>query len=291
MELGHDLLGEELERFADVLVTVVARLAHEDHLVDARRFVALQQHADLVGRADRPPQRAEALLHQLGPEGLTRARCDVAVEPEQRAVLLELVPDHRSSGSVLPEHVVVRERVPEEVATVETAVDCGRLVLVAHQGHDDREVGVHREAARHAFLRRERAVVVVHPLLRLGRLDERERERADALLRGEVDGLAPAAGDPHRRMRLLQRLRDNVAWRHLQEPAVVARERLLDEHARHRVERLVPLVALGGPVDVEAPQLGLRRGLAGAEVHPAVGHEVERGDALRDTSGVVEALR
>src|SRR5947207_1071203 len=99
VELGHDLLGEELERFADVLVTVVARLAHEDHLVDARRLVALQQPADLVGRADRPPQRAEALLHQLGAEGLTSARCDVAVEPEQRAVLLELVPDHRSSGS------------------------------------------------------------------------------------------------------------------------------------------------------------------------------------------------
>ena len=54
-------------------------------------------------------------------------------------------------------------------------------------------------------------------------------------------------------MRLLQRLRDHVARRHLQELAVVAGERLLHEHARDGVERLVPLLALGGAVDEKPP--------------------------------------
>ena len=57
------------------------------------------------------------------------------------------------------------------------------------------------------------------------------------------------------------------------------------------VERLVPLGALGGPVDEEAAQLGLGGRLTGAEVDPAVGHEVERGDALGHAGGVVEVER
>src|SRR5436309_2946015 len=56
VELGHDLLGEQLERLADVLVLVVAGLAHEDHLVDAGRGVAPEQVADLLGRAHGAPQ-------------------------------------------------------------------------------------------------------------------------------------------------------------------------------------------------------------------------------------------
>ena len=60
----------------------------------------------------------------------------------------------------------------------------------------------------------ERRVVVVDPVLRLFGIDERERERADPLLRREVDRVAAAARDPQRRVRLLARLRDDVARRH-----------------------------------------------------------------------------
>ena len=52
-ELGQHLLPEELERFHDVLVLVLAGLVAEDHLVDAALLVAQQVLADLVGRADR----------------------------------------------------------------------------------------------------------------------------------------------------------------------------------------------------------------------------------------------
>ena len=39
VELRHDVPGEQLQRLADVLVAVAARLAHEDELVDAGRLV------------------------------------------------------------------------------------------------------------------------------------------------------------------------------------------------------------------------------------------------------------
>ena len=92
-------------------------------------------------------------------------------------------------------------------------------------------------------------------------------------------------------MRLLHGLGHDVARRHLEEPSVVAGERLLDEHASHRVERLAPLFALRGAVDAEASELGLRRRLASAEIDPSVGQQVERGDALGDPGGMVELMR
>src|SRR6059058_391902 len=54
----------------------------------------------------------------------------------------------------------------------------------------------------------------------LFRLDEGEAQRADAPLRREPDRLAPRACDPQRRVRLLQRLGDDVPRGHRDEPAV-----------------------------------------------------------------------
>src|SRR6185312_6940407 len=92
-------------------------------------------------------------------------------------------------------------------------------------------------------------------------LDERERQRADALLGREADGLAARACHPQGRVRLLLGLGDDVAAGHGQEAAVVAGERLLHEHASDDVERLVPLLALGLTVDAEPAELGAARGL------------------------------
>jgi len=49
MELGHHLLGEELERLADVLVAGLARLVEQDRLVDAARLELAQLPADRFG--------------------------------------------------------------------------------------------------------------------------------------------------------------------------------------------------------------------------------------------------
>ena len=137
----------------------------------------------------------------------------------------------------------------------------------------------------------ERPLVVGHPVTRLFGVDERERERADALLGGEQDRLAPAARHPQRRVRLLDRLGHDVARRHLHELAVDAGERRLD-HAAHRgLEALEPGVALRERVDAEAAELGLARRLAAAELDPTVGHEVEHRDPLGGARRVVELRR
>ena len=108
------------------------------------------------------------------------------------------------------EHVVVRERVPEEVGSLESLGDRGVLVLVAHERGDAGHLRVDRVTDRDALVR-ERRVVVVDPHPRFLGVDERERQRADPLLRGEVDGVAPAAGDPDRWVRELARLGHDVA--------------------------------------------------------------------------------
>src|SRR3954469_17231017 len=92
-------------------------------------------------------------------------------------------------------------------------------------------------------------------------------------------------------MRPLLGLRHDVARRHPDELPVEARERLLDEHPRERVEALLPLRALLLALDAEAAELGLRRRLAGAELDPPAGDQVERGGALGDPRRVVERGR
>jgi hypothetical protein len=58
-ELGHDLAGEQLQRLADVLVAVAARLADEDELVDPGGLVAPDQLPDLVVGQVEPPWRKD----------------------------------------------------------------------------------------------------------------------------------------------------------------------------------------------------------------------------------------
>src|SRR5207248_6966197 len=55
-EVRQHLASEQLDRFADVLVLVAARLTDEDDLVAARCLISLEQLANLRRRADRPAQ-------------------------------------------------------------------------------------------------------------------------------------------------------------------------------------------------------------------------------------------
>ena len=76
-------------------------------------------------------------------------------------------------------------------------------------------------ADRHAFLA-EDAVVIIDPLPGLARIDERKCQRADAVARRHLDGLAIGAGNPQRRVRLLHRLRQHVAAGHFEKLALEA---------------------------------------------------------------------
>ena len=111
-ELGQHLPAEELEALHDVLVLVLAGLAHEDDLVDPALLVAEQEVAHLVGRAHGAAQPAEPVLHDLGAEpvgvrgrGVHRARVEALLPP----LVLVLGPDVGDTGLVSSEDVVVRE--------------------------------------------------------------------------------------------------------------------------------------------------------------------------------------
>ena len=231
------------------------------------------------------------MLHDLHGQRRGVGRYQRACEAALVAVGEELVPHDGAPRLVLAHAVVVGERVAEEVGAVDAAVDRGRLVLVHHHREDDRNGRVHAEAHRHALVGLDDLVVLLDPVSGVLGLDEGEGERADAVARGELDRLAPAAGDPERRVRLLERLGDHVARRHAPELAVPAGERLLDEHASDRAHGVLPHLALARAVDQEAAQLGRRGRLTRAELHSPVRDQVERGDPLRHPRRVVHGRR
>ena len=201
--------------------------------------------------------------------------------------MLVLGPHVGDTGLVSPEHVVVRERVPEEVRPLEATLQGFVLVGMTHERRDAREVRVHRVADGHT-LPLERPVVVADPVAGIFGIDEREAECTDPLLRCEVDRLAPAARHPHRWMRLLARLGNDVTGRHRDVLAVDAGERLLG-HAPHRdAQPLLPHLPLLDRVDEEAAELRLGRRLARAEVDAPARDQVEGGDALGDAGRVIE---
>jgi hypothetical protein len=92
-------------------------------------------------------------------------------------------------------------------------------------------------------------------------------------------------------VRLLQRLRDHVAGRHLDVLALETAERILDHAADRDLEGLLPHRPLVGRIDVEAAEFGDRGALTGAEFHPAVGQMVQRGDPLGDARRMVDRRR
>src|SRR5690606_7495170 len=111
------------------------------------------------------------------------------------ADLLELLPEVGAAGLVLAEPVQAAERKAEELEAFEAAAHRGLAVAMAREARHHADVRVHGVADRHALLALDDRVVLVHPGPRLGRIDERERQRADTEARGHLDGLALRAGD------------------------------------------------------------------------------------------------
>ena len=189
-----------------------------------------------------------------------------------------------------PEDVVVAERELKEAEAVGAAGSGFLRIRMTREPGDHGDVRVHRVADRHA-LRLERLVVILDPMAGLGRVDERERECAHPELRGEMNGFAIRARDPQRRMRLLHRLRDDVAYRHREILALEAGVRVHDHHVGDLLDRLAPHRAALGRGHAEAFELRARCGFAGAPVDAAVGDEIEGRDPLGDTRRMVVAGR
>ena len=143
----------------------VPGLAHEDHLVDAGRLVALAPgRATCSGVPIAPRSEPSPCCISFTPSGASSGATIARAKPRSSRFSLELLPDVRHARAVVAEDVVVRERVAEEVRAVDAALDRRRLVGVAHHRQHDGEVRVDREAARHALLGRDQRVVLVDPL-------------------------------------------------------------------------------------------------------------------------------
>ena len=290
-EPRQDLAGEQLDRLADVLVAVLAGLDHEDHLVDAGGLVALDELGDLVGRADRAAQRAEPLLQQLHAERRLSGVDDRAREAELVAVRLELVPDVGAARAVLAEDVVVGERVAEEVARRR----CPRSIASASSswhiiGSTTAKLRVDREAARHALLRGDerrstRRPTPSPPRARRTRTTARRCPCARPAGSSRGASTRPTAAGAAAASPWARRCAAASAGALPSTPANGSSTniRVTASSASSHCSRLV------GALHAEAPELGLRGRLAGAEVDPAVGDQVERRDALGDPRRVVEA--
>ena len=155
-------------------------------------------------------------------------------------------------GRCSPKMRDVAERVTEEAEAIEAAADRLLLIGVArHAGHH-RDIRIDAVADRHALRRLDDVVVFLHPFRRLLRFEEREGQRAEPGARGAMDGLALGARHPHRRMRLLHRLRHQVAARHVEILAAKAGIGTHRQHVGGLLGRLAPHRALFVRRDAEA---------------------------------------
>ena len=251
---------------------IIAALLDEHRLVDAGVCELPQVRAQLLRRADATGTAAERLESDLVAHGLVA------------------LPDVRAAGLVLAEPVEVTERELEEPEAVRAAAQRLLLVRMTGEARHHGDVRVDGVADRHA-LALERIVVVLHPVLRFLRVDERKRQRAQPQLCRQVNRVAVRAGDPHRRMRLLHRLRNNVAHRHREVLALESGVRIHRHHVRDLLDGLTPHRAPLGRVDAEAFEFGATRRFARAEIDAAIRHQIERRDALGDTRGLVVSGR
>ncbi len=92
-------------------------------------------------------------------------------------------------------------------------------------------------------------------------------------------------------MRLLQRLGDDVAGRHLDVLALESGEGFFGHAADRHLERLFPLRALVGGVDVEAAEFADRGRFAGAEFDTAIRDQVQGGDPFGDPGRMIDRRR
>src|SRR6267142_5538854 len=96
LQRRHHLVGEKLNRFADMLMPVHARLLDEDHLVDAGIGVALQMLAHALRRAD-----------AAGPRRFLHVILDG----------LKALPQIGAARTVLAVNRIMRDRITEEAKT------------------------------------------------------------------------------------------------------------------------------------------------------------------------------
>src|SRR5579875_2117739 len=189
LELRDDGFAEQFERFANVLMLEFARLRDEIDLIDSGRFVIEQDLADFIRRADATGRAAVAADNpdQFGERRVAKRGPQVGLR-----------------GTVKTVDIVMPEAVAEERAVLGAQLARGGAVVMAHKAGQEADVGIDRVTNRGAGF--QRRIVVARPFLRVAGGEEAEGQRADSHPGGHHNRFLARAGDPQRRMRLLDRL-------------------------------------------------------------------------------------
>ena len=268
---------------------------HEDHLVDAHGLVAAHQLARSAWacRWRRAASPGPCCI-SFTPSGASSASMISRGEALQLAVGLELLPDvrdarrllahTRSSGRASSRRSARRRCRGRSPPARRRGTSSGARTVTL--GFTAKPAGTHSSESISV-------VVLVHPLASASSGSTNENDSAPMpVAGGEVDRLPARAGHPQRRVGLLQRLGHHVARRHPGELGSPSPANGSSTNMRVIASiASIHMLALARPVDQEAAELRRRRGLAGAEVHPAVGDEVERGDPFGDPRGMVHRRR
>ncbi len=124
-------------------------------------------------------------------------------------------------------------------------------------------------------------VIGVDPGMRRLGAQELKGQRTEPAAAGHLDRFQLRARAPQRRMRLLHRLRHDVAQREIEIGAVIFAAAIL-EHRDDRAHRVFPHRAFFVEGAAKGFELGAAGALAHAEFDAAAADEVECGDALGD---------
>ena len=264
---GHDLFGKHLQRLADVVVAVAARLLNEHHLVDPDIGIALELSGDLLGRADaqrlpQTPQMTPGIpgscpTHWSGPAGAGRSRSSATGRGRRTGI-------PRAPGArPLPRSCVHRQA--HHHGDVGDS-RCGRWARTHPTGS-----GSSRPPSGRPRQGSTKAKVSAPMPSRAANLMVSRFEHAT-----HSGGWGFCAGL-------------GTTLRHGMEKysPSIPRVGLHDHHVAALLGGLGPRWAFVGVLNVESAQLHCGRRLAGAEIHPAVGDEVQGGDALGHPGRVV----
>src|SRR6266850_648538 len=261
-ERGHDLAREQIHRAQHARVLEVAE----------------PERAVEVGDAHHVPHALDLTDHRV-----RRADDQEAVEQVVDVGLLGR--RHRDGAALLHALVVVTQAERHAHVPARLLGGGARVGLVV--GHVDRALHAHAERLRRlhlvdAFI--EERAELAHAL---DGHAEAAGEHVEAAPHRRLDGIRALCGDPDRRPRLLQRLREDRGLRDLEELAVV-RERTALEGQQEDVHGLLPPVAARGELQAEPLELVVLIAAPEADVDPAAGQQVERGDLLGDNQRMVQ---
>ena len=236
--------------------------------------------AEVVGRAD-AGRRWNAPASACGAGDASRRARRVALR-------LELLPQPRAAG-----HGVVGDErgdgVAEELEALLPAADGLGRVVVQREGRHHGDVGVDAVAERHALVALDDVVVDLGSRCAPPPRSRKEKASApSAVARGDLDGVAVGAGHPHRRMRLLHGLGDDVAAGHRERAGPRSPDRA-------SITIMLAICSAASSAMARFSLAGMLKPPSSSRVAPspmpnssaAVGDEVEHGEALGRARGMV----